>query len=82
MTRPNLESELETIHKVCHYIKSIDGNECQKCDYYIRWDDEKCQPLCIGIAEELILIVRTGDPWGRGDGSWPRKDSFTGEGLE
>lgn len=73
MTRPNLEAELELIHKVCHYIRQVEGqgSECHKCSYTQTVGDDDCMALCVGMAEELILIVRTGDPWDRGDGSWP-----------
>jgi hypothetical protein len=73
MTRPNLETELELIHKICQYLAIEKDQECKKCSYRVEvMGSPNCAPGCVLMAEELINIVRTGDPWGRGDGSWPR----------
>lgn len=67
--RTPVEADDELIWRICPYVR---GNGDDKCDRCPRWEQHKrfgqVQRGCRALAEEVVNICQTGNPW-RKDGS-------------
>lgn len=56
----------ELVWRVCAYMR---GKECQHCPHSFLLNDYGiCYNMCRSLAEEMINVVETGDPWRRTPG--------------
>ena len=85
---------MKGVHKVCYYIRKHDAARSQtlaamdrkiKCKECPAWETDpvhgNVKNGCRMQAEEIINVVRYGNPWGRkyrkSRSSWPDRSKFT-----
>lgn len=85
---------MKTIHKVCSMIRkheavNIRGQKkaqeharCKECPAWIETGHYgKGKQMCRGLAEEMMNVIKWGNPWGRkyrhSRKSWPDRAGYT-----
>lgn len=57
-------TKTQLVHKICPYLKgSLECNQCP--EYHTDIDGDEVQLMCYALAEEVVNIVQTGNPFGR-----------------
>lgn len=63
---------LTTVHKVCTMLRKHEATHrgtkdyhCKECPAWKETPYGKGKQMCRGMAEEMIAIVKFGNPWGK-----------------